>query len=68
MVTEFAKSCGIAIPFVFGDRREGDLAAFHANPQKAENELKWRAVHSLADMCKDSFRFEKSKINNDILD
>jgi len=60
MVTAFNKVNGDLVKFKFVDRRPGDVAICYADTQKAEKELKFKAVHSLEDMCKTSYEFEKN--------
>ena len=60
MVTAFNKVNGDLVKFKFVDRRPGDAAICYADTQKAEKELKFKAVHSLEDMCKTSYEFEKN--------
>lgn len=59
IVTNFEKANDIKIPYVIENRRIGDIAAAYANPEKALKELGWKAERSLADMCRDSWRWQK---------
>lgn len=63
MVNTFIKVNGVDVPYKFGPRREGDLPEFYADPSKAEKELGWKAEKTLEDMCKDSWNYQKSKMN-----
>lgn len=58
MIAAFRKVSGIEIPFQISERRPGDVAACYANSQKAQTVLGWRAVKSLEDMCRDSWRWQ----------
>lgn len=42
--------CGKPIPFKFVGRRQGDIAACYANPEKAKSKFGWVARRTLADM------------------
>lgn len=53
----------IEIPFEFAPRRAGDLASFYANSQRAQQELGWKATHSLEDMLADSWNWQKQNPN-----
>ena len=57
MVDTFKRVNNIDIPYVYVERRLGDLPIFYADPQKAKEELGWIAEKNLEDMCKDSWNF-----------
>ncbi|MBU1698428.1 MAG: GDP-mannose 4,6-dehydratase, partial [Proteobacteria bacterium] len=44
-------------------RRPGDIAACWADPAKAQEELGWKANKTLADMCKDTWNWQKKNPN-----
>ena len=44
----------------FVPRREGDLAAFWADAEKAKILLGWEATHSVEDMCRSAWQFAKN--------
>lgn len=58
VVQAFSKACGKPIPYRLTDRRPGDVAVSVADPTRAHQELNWRAVHTLTDMCVDSWRWQ----------
>ena len=60
IVKTFNKTNGDLVKFVFADRRPGDIATCYADTQKAKNELGFVASHTLEDMCKSSYEFEKN--------
>ncbi|MFC3285487.1 UDP-glucose 4-epimerase GalE [Litchfieldella rifensis] len=59
MVEAFERVTGQPIPRRFASRREGDLAAFWADPTKAERELHWKARRSLDEMMADTWRWQR---------
>lgn len=62
MVKAFEKSTNKKVPYKIAERREGDIATCYSNPQKAREELNWKAEKTLEDMCKDSWNYiEKNK-------
>ncbi|MBQ3565529.1 MAG: UDP-glucose 4-epimerase GalE [Alphaproteobacteria bacterium] len=63
VVHTFEKVNNIKIPYVFAPRRFGDISEYYANPMKAQLELNWKATLSLADMCRDSWRWQKQNPN-----
>lgn len=58
MVEAFQRVTGQPVPYRFAPRRDGDLAAFWADPTKAERELDWRARRSLDEMMADTWRWQ----------
>ena len=60
IVNTFNEVNGDLVKFKFADRRPGDIAICYADTTKAKNELHFVATHTLQDMCKSSFEFEKN--------
>jgi UDP-glucose 4-epimerase len=58
MVTTFAQVNGVEVPYQITDRRPGDIATCYADPTKSEEKLLWKAEKNLADMCRDSWRWQ----------
>lgn len=63
IVKTFEKVNDIEIPFVIAPRRPGDLAVCYSDPTKAEKELGWKAERNLEDMCRDTWRWQKTNPN-----
>ena len=61
VVTTFNRVCGDKVKFVYGKRRDGDVANYFANPSKAQKHLKFKTNKTLEEMCKSAYNFE---INN----
>lgn len=59
MVQAFAKASGHEVAYKIVERRPGDIAACYAEPTKAYEELGWKAVRGLAEMCEDTWRWQK---------
>ena len=57
IVNTFEKVTNQKVPYKIVERREGDIAEFYANAEKAKNELGWIAEKSLKDMCRDSWNY-----------
>ena len=57
------KISGKKIPYIIGERREGDMDIVFCDPTKAKNILKWETEKSFEDMCKDSFNWQINNIN-----
>ncbi|MCF8999607.1 UDP-glucose 4-epimerase GalE [Acinetobacter nectaris] len=55
----FEKVNGLKVPFEYAPRREGDLAAYFADNQRAVAELKWQPQFTLEDMLKDSWNWQR---------
>ena len=60
VVAAFEKASGQKVPYEFRPRRPGDIAECFANPQKAKLELGWESTRELAEMCEDSWRWQKN--------
>ena len=58
VVADYAAASGRAVPYEVVPRRPGDVAACWADPTLAHELLGWRAVHGLARMCADSWRWQ----------
>lgn len=63
IVDTFEKVNDIKINHVYGDRRAGDLAESYANADKAYELLGWKTEKTLADMCRDSWNWQKNNPN-----
>ena len=60
VVHAFERASGVKIPLEFHPRRPGDIPSYHADPSLAAREMGWRARYGLEDMCRDSWRWQKS--------
>ncbi|CZQ90728.1 nucleotide sugar epimerase [Trichococcus palustris] len=63
LVHNFEEANGVEIPYVIVDRRPGDVATCYADATKAREELGWTAKNTLADMCRDSWNWQKNNPN-----
>lgn len=61
MIHAFEAASGKKVPYRIAPRRPGDIAAYYANPAKAERELGWKAKRGLADMMRDTWRWQENK-------
>jgi len=59
-VETFNRVNGNLVKYVFADRRPGDIPVSFADVEKARVELGFAATHTLEDMCKSSYEFEKN--------
>ncbi len=57
IVETFERVNNLKLNYVYGDRREGDLAEYYADANKAYNELGWKTEKTIEDMCRDSYNF-----------
>ena len=60
MVDTFARVNEIAVPYVIGPRRAGDIGEYYADCTLAKNELGWEAQLGLEDMCRDTWNWQKN--------
>ena len=63
IVKTFEEVNGVAVPYVITDRRPGDIATCYASPDKSAQVLGWAAEKNLADMCRDSWRWQSQNPN-----
>ncbi|MEZ9368411.1 UDP-glucose 4-epimerase GalE [Shewanella sp. 10N.286.51.B2] len=63
IVSAFEKAVAKPIPYEVSPRRAGDLAAFWANAQKANQQLNWQAKRSLDQMMVDTWRWQSANPN-----
>jgi len=59
LVHTFEAVNGVSVPHRIAPRRSGDLPAYYADAEKAERLLGWHAKKTVADMCRDSWRWQK---------
>lgn len=60
LVQAFEAASGHKINYRFASRRPGDSAASYTSPTRATQLLCWSASKSLADMCADTWRWQKN--------
>ena len=60
MVNTFREVNNVALPYKIVERRPGDIATCYADPQKSADVLGWKAEKTLADMCRDSWKWQSN--------
>ena len=60
LVRAFEQATGQRVPYELVGRRDGDADPIWADPSLAERELRWRAKHDLAAMCRDAWRWHSA--------
>jgi UDP-glucose 4-epimerase len=63
MLHAFEKTIGRTLPFEIVPRRDGDVAKCFAMTKKAEDELGWKSVRNLQEMCNDSWKWYSDNLN-----
>lgn len=63
LLKTFEKVNNKRIPYEITARRAGDTAICFADPSKAYQVLKWRAEKDIANMCEDSWNWQKNNPN-----
>ena len=58
LVNTFQKVNGVKVPHRIVDRREGDIEQVWANPSHANNELGWKAVETVEETLRTSWKWE----------
>ena len=64
MVNTFTQYTNIILPYIFADRRQGDLEEVYCNNEKAESILGWKSKHTLKDIMIDSWNYIIYDYNN----
>ena len=59
ILNTFEQANGVKLRYEIQPRRAGDAAACYANPEKAKRLLRWQAEKTLADMCRDAWRWQQ---------
>lgn len=63
MVKAFEEASGCDVPYRVVARRPGDIAECYADPKKSKEDLGWTAEKGLAEMCRDSWKWQKNNPN-----
>jgi UDP-glucose 4-epimerase len=63
MIKAFSRASSCDIPYEIINRREGDVASSLANPNKANNVLKWSAKMGLDEMCESVWLWQSQNPN-----
>ncbi|HAS6169940.1 TPA: UDP-glucose 4-epimerase GalE [Vibrio vulnificus] len=63
MVKAFAAACGKPVPYELCPRRPGDIAECWASTEKAERELGWKAIRTVAEMTADTWNWQSNNPN-----
>lgn len=63
MVKAFSKACGKEIKYKIAPRRPGDIASCYADPTKAREEIGFKTVYTLEDMCLDTWNWQQKNPN-----
>ena len=59
----YERACGKTLPYVVDPRRPGDIAECYAEPQKAWEEMGWRAELGIEEMCASSWKWQSMNPN-----
>jgi UDP-glucose 4-epimerase len=59
LIKSFEETSGVKIKFKYLLRREGDLAAFWADPSKAFETMSWKLERNTKKICEDTWRWHK---------
>jgi UDP-glucose 4-epimerase len=60
VIAAFEKACGRRLTKTMAPRRPGDVAAYYADPSRAEKLLNWRTTRGLDAICADAWRWQKN--------
>ena len=65
VVKAFERASGKPVPYDIVARRPGDIAECWCDPTRAHELLGWKATHTLDDMCRDAWNFERQLVTKD---
>jgi len=60
VIAKFEEACNLQIPYVIKERRLGDVSVSYANINKISSSVGWKSKYSLEQMCRDTWRWQKS--------
>lgn len=63
VVKAFENANNLKVPYSIKPRRAGDIATCYCDPQKAFEELGWKAQYNIEDMCRHSWNFQTKNPN-----
>lgn len=63
VVKAFENANNLKVPYSIKPRRAGDIAICYCDPQKAFEELGWKAQYNIEDMCRHSWNFQTKNPN-----
>ncbi len=63
MIAAFEKACGKQLPYKICPRRDGDIAACYASPDKAREGLGWTAQYGIEEMCATQWNWQSKNPN-----
>ena len=63
LIAAFERACGRAIPRRIAPRRPGDVAAYYADPSRAETLLGVRARRDIDAICTDAWRWQTQRLS-----
>ena len=63
IVETFQRTNEIKVPFVYAERRAGDLPLYYGDPEKSRKILGWKTERTLEDMCRDTWNWQKNNPN-----
>ena len=64
LVSIFKSVNNLEIPYLFTERRKGDVARTVADTTQAKEKLNWLPTRDLKMMCRDGWKWQKQNINN----
>lgn len=60
IVKAFSKAVGRDLPYKVVERRQGDVLDLTANPTRANEELQWKAQHTLEEACESLWKWTEN--------
>ena len=61
LIETFKRINNVTLPYVYAQKRKGDIPAVFCDASKAKKELHWVATKTIQDMCRDAYNFVSIK-------
>ena len=59
LISSFERATGVKVPYVIGERREGDIEKIWADPKKANEVLGWKAEIDIDETMRNAWKWQQ---------
>lgn len=59
LISSFERATGVKVPYVIGERREGDIEKIWADPKKANEVLGWKAEINIDETMRNAWKWQQ---------
>lgn len=64
-INAFEEATGVKVPYVIGDRREGDVVSIYSDNSLAESRLGWKAERDVTEMMASAWKWHQTLMNEE---